>query len=128
MPFVAISLVAPVVCKSLQLEVDFYDLFWYLSIFVVILTVAIWKFIARYCSRMHLLSIARYTFGIYLSHILVMRFFLWKISIISGIGNYVIQTLVIAILTFIISLLLSMLIGRLSFAGYLIGISTHRRK
>lgn len=128
MPFVAISLVAPVVCKSLQLEVDFYNLFWYLSIFVVILTVAIWKFIDQYCSRMRLFSIAQYTFGIYLSHILVMRFFLWKTSIISGIDNYAIQTLVIAILTFIISLLLSMLIGRLSFAGYLIGISTHRRK
>lgn len=127
-PLVFVSLAVPAACKLLNLEVDFYHLFWYLSIFVAVMAVAIWEFIARYCNRLHLFSISRYTFGIYLCHILVMRFFLWKVPLIYGIGNYFLRTIVIAIATFAISLLLCALIGKLPYGDYIIGDSTSRRK
>lgn len=45
---VALAIVAPVACKLLHVEVDFYSLFSYLSFFVAIQTVAIYVMISKY--------------------------------------------------------------------------------
>ena len=38
---VSLSVIAPIACKLLNIQVDFYDLFWYKSIFVMVLTVGL---------------------------------------------------------------------------------------
>ena len=49
---VFIAVAAPVACKLMHIEVDFYSVFWYLSIFVAILTVAIYVVISKYGQKL----------------------------------------------------------------------------
>lgn len=110
--------------KFLNISFDFYQLFWYLSIFIAALAVGIWKLIMKISSKIQpyksLTNISNLTFGVYLCHILVMRYWLWKIPIILEIHNYVIQTLLVAILTIIFSFLLSFCISYLPKSSWLI--------
>ena len=61
------------------------------------------------------------SFGIYLSHIFIMRYVLWKWNIIVSIDSYVLQTCVVAVLTFILSLMFCLLVSRLPKGDYVIG-------
>lgn len=120
-----VALGVPIACKLLGYQVDFYDLFWYLSIFVVIQCVFWWKIIGRiqdvgrFTNFLTLLS--NLSFGIYLVHIFVMRYMLWHWSVILNIGNHALQTFTIASLTFIISALVSYIISFVPGSQYLIG-------
>lgn len=123
---VAIAIVTPVLCKLIHIQVDFYSLFWYLSIFVAILTVAMYQII--YIKRIegHKLSNiivlgSNLSFGIYLVHIAVMRFWLWKQDWIINISNYYLQFAVVVVLTFAISFIITYLIGWLPFGDHIIG-------
>ena len=47
-----IAVVAPIACKLGHVQVDFYSVFWYLSIFVAILTVTLYKvFTFKKCNK-----------------------------------------------------------------------------
>ena len=127
-PALVIAIVVPVICKLQYIEVDFYDLFWYLSIFVVIQCVCWWKAICRikqsaigekvaHC----IIELSKMTFGIYLVHIFIMRYVLWHCDFILSIENYYLQTAVIIVLTFVLSVLCTYLIGLLPKSQYIIG-------
>ena len=82
LPLLIISLAAPVLCKVLHLNVNFYSLFWYLSVFVVMMCAVWFQGIFSYGKR-HLSSwmlgrlelISNLSFGIYLSHTLLCDIF-----------------------------------------------------
>lgn len=128
LPAFLLSMVIPAVCKWKNIEVDFYSMFWYLSIFVAIQCVFWWKLVgslsSRWTSKMErpvLSEVSKLTFGIYLVHIFIMRYLLWKWDYILGIHAYWVQTVTIIIFTFVGSLIISYLISLFPFAKYLIG-------
>lgn len=128
-PLTAISLIAPVACKFFRWEVDFYDMFWFYSIFVVILSVFIYKCLTHIFSNKHISQHTRsiitkfsnLTFGIYLVHIFIMRNLIWKWNFIMNIHSYYIQTIAIVLLTFLGSSVLCYLISLLPGSKYIIG-------
>lgn len=123
----ATGMVVLYLTKSFGIEVDFYKMFWNLSIFVVALCVAIWETIVIITNKLSfkepalLIRISNLSFGIYLCHILIMRELLWNIGWIESVENYVLQTVIVLCLTFIISLFLCILLSKLPFAQFLIG-------
>lgn len=125
LPALIIAIVAPIVCKILGIDVDIYSMFWYLSIFVVTMSIAIFKFIANYTHidkhRYSIALISNLTFGIYLSHIFVMRYVIWRLDIIKNIDSYILQTLIVIILTLVGSTLISYIIAKIPKAEYIIG-------
>lgn len=126
---VVIAVIAPVACKLLHIEVGFYSLFWYLSIFVAILTIAFYTLISKYGQKLigggkfrnWIVLTSNLSFGIYLIHIAVMRSFLWKQDWIININNYILQWAVVVTLTFILSWLATYAISLLPFGDYIIG-------
>jgi surface polysaccharide O-acyltransferase-like enzyme len=127
-PAVIAALVAPVVCKVKGLSVDFYSVFWYLSIFVVIQCVFLWKLVFSLVPEHGWPSINRViskisvsTFGIYLVHFFIIRSLLWNWSPILAIQPYFLQVFVIAAAAFFLSFGVTFLIGKIPGAQYLIG-------
>lgn len=109
--------------KYSGIEFDFYSLFWYESIFIAALAVAIWKTVKAFKienapSVMILLS--NLSFGVYLVHILVMRHWLWHQDWITSISSYPLQSIAIAVLTFAISVLTCCLLSFLPYSQWLI--------
>lgn len=132
---VIIAIAAPVACKLLHIEVDFYSLFWYLSIFVAILTVAIYVMTSKYGKKLvgggnlrsFIVLTSNLSFGIYLIHIAVMRSFLWKLVCIINIENYILQWAVIVVMTFTLSWMTAYMISLLPFGDYIIGFKKKRK-
>lgn len=128
-PLTVISLIAPIACKLFHWEVDFYEVFWFYSIFVAILSVFIYKSIISIFGKKHIsqhtsniiTKLSNLTFGIYLVHIFVMRYLIWKWDFIMNIQSYYTQTLVIILLTCLGSSVLCYLISLLPGAKYIIG-------
>jgi len=124
-PAFGIAIIVPVFCRFQGMKVDFYDLFWYYSIFVAIQCVFWWKLVhllnikCKSCSLLVMLS--NLSFGVYLLHIFVMRSLLWHWSPILCIGNHALQTFTIAVLTFLLSVLISYALSFLPGAQYIIG-------
>jgi len=111
--------------KYLQIPFDFYRLFWYESIFVVALCYAMWALIAKKQNRggtaLIVSELSNLTFGVYLVHILVMRYWLWKAGWILAIPCYVLQTTVVFVLTTMLSFLLTMAFSHLPLLHQLVG-------
>ena len=88
-----VSVFAPIELKIMHLEVDFYSLFWYLSVFVAIQCVFWWNTMKRLQIVLHMSDrvksfitiFSNLSFGIYLSHIFIMRHFVWHISFVEHI-------------------------------------------
>ena len=81
--FVSISIVLPIVLFMLNVEVDFYSVFWYLSITVALWCIVWWIVVKNLMKNVPKLpnwvvELSKLSFGIYLVHILVMRNILWK--------------------------------------------------
>lgn len=102
----------------------------YLSLPVVIMAVFLFKLIQQLkdkidCWDQRIKSIiakfSSLSFGVYLIHIAVMRYFLWNQDIIIHIPSHILQTFVIFILTTIISTILVWLISKLPVSKYIIG-------
>lgn len=133
MPWVVLALTAPVMCRVFRWEVDFYSLFWYLSVFVGIMCAAWFRCVFNYGKRWMVSAsvlsklelVSNLSFGIYLSHIFIMRYILWKWNFIVSIESHIVQTCVIAALTFALSTLFCLLVSKLSIGEYVIG---YRRK
>ena len=129
LPFVVIAYVSPVCCKLMGLPVDFYSVFWYLSIFVAIQCVFIWKLVVflvpdekRSGAPPVIGRLSRLTFGIYLIHFVIIRDLLWNWRFIQNIPSYHLQTAVIALLAFVGSVILSRIIAWLPGSRFLIGV------
>ncbi|MBO5628202.1 MAG: acyltransferase family protein [Aeriscardovia sp.] len=116
-----------VVIKIKQLSIDFYDLFWYLSIFVVMMAIAWFLLIKRQNIPYHaesvlhrnLVLVSNCCFGIYLVHIFIMRSIIWQWEWLQDLG--VIQILTVTLLTFVGSFAVTWLISYLPGAEYIIG-------
>lgn len=136
LPAVFMALLAPVFCKWKQYEVDFYSLFWYLSIFVVILCTVWFKVLSQYGKfileqekiRTGITWVSNLSFGIYLMHIFVMRYMIWKWTWIQNMDNYMGQTLLIVVLTFSLSVLGCYLLSWIPGAAYLIGYKQRKQR
>lgn len=132
-PLMGIAILAPIICKIAQINVNFYEVFWYLSIFVVIQCVfwfqTITKLPLKFSNRVEtmLTRISNLSFGIYLIHIFIMRYILWECDFILNIDCYILQTVTIAVLTFVLSTIACYLISWLPFSAYLIGYKSSRQ-
>lgn len=106
-----VSVAAPVVVKLKHWTVDFYAMFWYLSVFVVIQCVFWWKVakklqvVLKLSDRIKglLTLFSNLSFGIYLSHIIIMRHLIWKLPFVEHIQSQLFQTIIVAFLTLILS-------------------------
>lgn len=115
--------------KRYGIELDFYSVFWYLSIFVASLCVALWSIVSKIANTVQFSDsvservslLANLSFGVYLIHILVMRYWLWHQEWIPNIPNYIFQTIVIAVLTITVSIVLCFVIAKLPIGDFLIG-------
>ena len=128
-PLYIIALLVPVVVTLLRLEVDFYEMFWYLSIFGPMMLLFWWKVGLQINSYMKesqkmtkaIAMVSNLSFGIYLVHIFVMRWGLDNWKLIQEIDNYSMQTFVIFILTMLISIVICYLIALMPIGNYVIG-------
>jgi peptidoglycan/LPS O-acetylase OafA/YrhL len=110
----------------MNIEVDFYSMFWYLSIFIALLCTTIYVLTNKVKIKNEKVIglfqlISNLSFGIYLIHIAVMRFFIWKLDFIINISNYMVQWIMVVGLTFIISCSIAYIISLLPFGDYIIG-------
>ena len=123
--FLLISLILPVVLLLLNVEIDFYSVFWYLSITVALQCVVWWIVVKRLMKNVSKISnwvvnLSKLSFGIYLVHILVMRNFLWKTTWMQGM-NGIVQIFVCTILTFAISAMVSWGISKIKYVKSIVG-------
>lgn len=117
--------------KHFNVYFDFYSLFWYESIFIAALATAIWKTICKIRITKNssiLTTISNLSFGIYLTHVIVMRHWLWHADLISNIDSYPLQSITIAILTFVISASACWLVSLAPHSQWLIGYSRKQKK
>ena len=123
--FIAISVILPIALLVLNVEVDFYSIFWYLSITVVLQCVVWWSVVQRLMRNVSKLpdfvvELSRLSFGIYLIHILVMRNILWKTDWMQNM-NGILQVVVCSLLTFTISAMISLVISKIKYVRAIIG-------
>lgn len=124
--FLIFSIGFPLLNLVFNLNVDFYSCFGYLSISVVLICVVWWLSIKRISGLLDSIRpivefLSKYSFGIYLIHILVMRNFLWELSFMQSLQG-VSQILFCSLLTFIITLFICWLISKFRFSKYIIGV------
>lgn len=126
-PVMAIALAVPVACRLKGMEVDFYSMFWYLSIFVAVQCIFWWKLAVLVTARTAdaaphplLATVSQLTFGVYLVHIFVMRYVLWRCDFILAMQPYWLQTVTTVVLTAVGSLAVCWLISLLPSSKYVI--------
>lgn len=123
-----LPLLVATIVKLSGTMVDFYDMFWYLSIFVALMSVAWFMLLKRmdiYYDeglRWHrmIVYLSNCSFGIYLVHIFVMRSFLWNWSFLQN-NETLFQIILVTILTFVGSFIIILLMSYLPYAEYIIG-------
>lgn len=124
-----ISIAAPIVVKLINIEVDFYSLFWYLSVFVAIQCVFWWKTMKRLQIVLHMSDrvksfitiFSNLSFGIYLSHIFIMRHLVWNVPFVEHINSQLLQIVVVAFLTLTLSFVVSLTFGFTRFGNAVVG-------
>ena len=128
-----LMIVVPIIICGIILfkgvEVDFYRLFWYLSIFVVVMAAGWFLLIkdlitgkrsAALSSGGFLQTISNLCFGTYLIHIIIMRDVLWHIPLIASCG-WEAQIIMTFFLTTILSFGLTWILARLPFGRFVVG-------
>lgn len=110
-------------------SLNFGEVFWYLSVDSPVLVLCWWN-ILRVISDLIKNSLSTYknlvvnfsnlSFGVYLAHILVMRYGLWQLEWIQNTDNYIVQTLLVFFLTLFITIVLVYFISKLPVGNYII--------
>lgn len=110
-------------------DVDFYRYFWYLSVFVVSMACGWFCLLSKMnVPGYRLLTVtSSLSFGIYLSHILIMRSFIWKLCCYLNYGWFY-QIMFTFILTFALSFVLAFLLSMLPFGKYIVGYQIVRKR
>lgn len=121
-----VAWIAPMVAYFLKFDVDFYRMFWYLSIFVVMMSAFWFRLVQCHVKDDSMFQglierVSRLSFGIYLMHIFIMRRWIWHWDLVYSIDNYCLQILVIFAFTFVISLLVAYAVSLLPFGKYIVG-------
>ena len=120
------------ILKIQEVQVRFYDSFWYLSALVAMMSIA-WFLLVKQISaiydgisRLHTIIalISNSCFGIYLLHIYIMRSVIWKWTWLYDLG--IMQILLVTLMTFIGSLFVTWIISYLPGAEYIIGFRQKR--
>ena len=111
-----------------------YDLFWYLSVPVMLESVAIFAYVQKRIENLHLgncrlLSLlSDCSFGMYLVHIFIMHKFLWKSeTILYGFG-WGGQILITWLLTLLLSFAVTYAISYLPYSEYIVGFNNRKKK
>ena len=120
------------ILKIQQIPVRFYDSFWYLSFLVAMMSVAWFTMVKRVnivydnASRLHrgIALVSNCCFGIYLIHIFIMRSVIWEWTWLYDMG--VMQILLVTLLTFFGSLVVTWLVSYLPGAEFIIGFRQKR--
>lgn len=128
---VAVGLFILITLKQFNIAFDFYSLFWYESIFIAALCMMYWKILSiitrkinvRKRGQRNICLLSNICFGIYLLHILIMRYWLWNLSWIVSINNYILQTFVVAVLTMLFSACLCIALCRIPILDNIVGYS-----
>ncbi len=128
-----LMIIVPVIICGITLykgvEVDFYRLFWYLSIFVVVMAAGWFLLIkdlitgkrsAALSSGGFSQTISNLCFGTYLIHIIIMRDVLWRIPLIGSCG-WGTQVLITFLMTTVLSFGLTWVLAMLPFGSYVVG-------
>ncbi|MBO5602977.1 MAG: acyltransferase family protein, partial [Prevotella sp.] len=119
-----IPLCTAVTFKFTGTQVDFYSVFWYQSIFTVVMCIGWFCIFQRLEERIPHSSwitlLSNCCFGIYLVHIFIMRSILWKCGFISA-GGGIIQIILTILLTSLISFAIIWGISKLPYSQYVIG-------
>lgn len=123
--FISFSVILPIILLASNVKVDFYSIFWYLSITVALQCVVWWVVVQRLMRNVSkclgfVVELSRLSFGIYLIHILVMRNFLWKTDWMQNM-NCIIQLVVCTLLTFTISAIISLFVSKIKYVRAIIG-------
>lgn len=128
-----LATLAPAVCKICHWEVDFYRMFWYLSIFSFLMCLCYWEIVRRLCTNVSLKvknllqGFSNLSFGIYLSHIFIARNVLWKCDFICHLPNYYLQTALLFLITLAGSLGVCYLLSFLPKSEYIIGYTRNKK-
>ena len=126
-----IPLFAAVAFKLTSTQVDFYSVFWYQSIFTVMMCIGWFCIFQRFEGRVTHSSwitlLSNCCFGIYLVHIFIMRSILWKCGFISANGG-VIQIILTILSTSLLSFAVVWCISKLPYAQYTIGFKNRSKK
>ena len=113
-----------IVFKITHTPINFYTVFWYLSILIVMMCIGWFWIVQRLDKQIPTYScitlLSNCCFGIYLIHIFIMRYILWKCDFISAYGS-IIQIILTVILTCILSFVIVWCMSILPFAQYIIG-------
>lgn len=128
--FLLFTLIVPSAVLMSGLEVDFYSLFWYLSLSVTLQCIA-WFVGFRNMESLfsscfstcapQIIMLSSMTFGIYLSHILIMRIGVWNVPVLSEITG--IPYLILCVLiTLPVACLLTWAVGKMPGGRWIIGI------
>lgn len=118
------------IAKLMSIKVDFYSVFWYLSVFVVMMCAGWYLLVMKLFRNYHsqwIQLVSQCSFGIYLIHIFIMRQMVWKWDFISQFGCLP-QIIMTVLLTFTISLAIVYLIGHFPFSRYIIGFEKKQQK
>ncbi len=129
--FLLIPLGIATMFKIQGIQVRFYDMFWYLSIFIVMMCVSWFLLIKKmevvYNSAFkwhrYIELLSNCCFGIYLIHIFIMRSLLWNWTVIRELDG-IVQIGAVTFLSFVGSLIITWLISYLPWSEYIIGIKT----
>ena len=103
--------------------------FWYLSIDSPLLVVFWWNLLKPLSERVVragdgvkkiIVNVSNLSFGVYLAHIFVMHYGLCELEIIQNIDNYIVQTIVVFVLSILGALFLVYAISLTPFSNYII--------
>lgn len=128
------SLAVPILFRALGSQTFNIEIFGYLGPFCPVMTVCLFYLITSKWSKTFnginnnpkirglIYSVSTLSFGVYLVHIAVMRFFLWNQNWFTGISNCVLQLVISFGFTFIVSYLIVYLIYKTPASRYVIGV------
>lgn len=118
------------ILKSSIHNFNFWTYYQYLSIFNAIIVVGYFKLIlvlTRPCKNSSFVNgVAKLSFGIYLIHMLVLYFLKHQVTVLLSINNYVLQSLALDCVTFIVSAICAYLISLTPASSLLIGIKRQK--
>ncbi len=118
------------VAKKAGIEVDTIRMFGYLSIFMAAMTTFVWSMMHWICKHITfrnvqikdlIFKLSNLSFGVYLVHIALMRYLLWKLEWINNIENYVCQTAIVIFLTILSSFAVCWFVSLMPLGYYTIG-------
>lgn len=113
------------VLKLRGVDYDFYTLFYYLSIFAACLCAGLWMLAHGVGNKLKYSAlwggVGSLTFGVYLMHILIMRYWLWNMPFVTRISSYPLQTLTVAVLTLVLSFAACRVIALLPGSQWIVG-------